>query len=385
MSIETKLINQGGFGCVFYPAVECDGSINKSTKYASKLLKKDSRTTHEYNIGKLVKKIDLYEYYYAPVINMCSIDLSKIDKRERDMCRIIKKNKFGDDSDFVVMKIPFIKNIDIATFLTRPSVDKREILTYILDSYTFLLNNLRILNVNGIVHYDFKVPNILIEEKTKTPIIIDFGLSIPVSDMIPEKYETYFYSYSPSYYIWPIDVHVICYLVNVSPTLTSDALEQLISEYLKTNTAMKLFSDKFVDKFKETALRVYRKYVGIPKANVIKELIKNCNTWDSYALSVMFLNMIGFMSGDGYTDNKLLIEFSKLLLMNFHPDGRKRLSFEETNKRYNELFSANETIGGYKKLLFNFNDKKFHDKTIKETKQQEKLTPVAMRDRNKNK
>ena len=86
---------------------------------------------------------DLYEYYYAPVINMCSIDLSKIDKRERDMCRIIKKNKFGDDSDFVVMKIPFIKNIDIATFLTRPSVDKREILTYILDSYTFLLNNLR--------------------------------------------------------------------------------------------------------------------------------------------------------------------------------------------------------------------------------------------------
>ena len=42
MSIQTKLINQGGFGCVFYPAIECNGTINKSTKYASKLLKKDN-------------------------------------------------------------------------------------------------------------------------------------------------------------------------------------------------------------------------------------------------------------------------------------------------------------------------------------------------------
>ena len=81
MSIQTKLINQGGFGCVFYPAIECNGTINKSTKYASKLLKKDGRSEHEYNIGKMVKKIDLYEYYYAPVISMCNVDLAKIDKR----------------------------------------------------------------------------------------------------------------------------------------------------------------------------------------------------------------------------------------------------------------------------------------------------------------
>ena len=117
----------------------------------------------------------------------------------------------------------------------------------------------------------------------------------------------------------------------------------------------------------------------MPKERIIKELVNNCNTWDNYAISVMFLNMIGFMSGDGFTDNKLLIEFSKLLLTNFHPDGKKRLSFEETKKRYDQMFSVNETLGGYKRLLFNFNDKKFQDKTIKETKQQEKLTPVAMK------
>ena len=198
MTLQPKLMNQGGFGCVFYPAIECNGTINKSTKYASKLLKKDSRIEHEYNIGKMVKKIDLYEYYYAPVISMCDVDLAKIDKREKDMCRIIKKNRYGENGDFAIMKIPFIKHIDISTFLTRPGVDKKEVLTYILDSYTFLLNNLRILNINGIIHYDLKAPNILIEEKTKTPIIIDFGLSIPISDIRPDNYKTFFYSYSPS-------------------------------------------------------------------------------------------------------------------------------------------------------------------------------------------
>jgi len=364
---------------VFYPAIECNGTINKSTKYASKLLKKDNRTEHEYNIGKMVKKIDLYEYYYAPVISMCDVDLAKIDKREKDMCRIIKKNRYGEDADFAIMKIPFIKNVDISTFLARPGVDKKEVLTYILDSYTFLLNNLRILNINGIIHYDLKTPNILIEEKTKTPIIIDFGLSIPIAKILPENYETYFYAYSPSYYIWPIDVHVICYLVNINPILTSAAIEELINEYIRSNSALRIFSENFIIKFKNMTIRTYNKYIGMPKDKIIKELVNNCNTWDNYAISVMFLNIIGFMSGDGFTDNKLLIEFSKLLLTNFHPDGKKRLSFEETKKRYDQMFSVNETLGGYKRLLFNFNDKKFQDKTIKETKQQEKLTPVAMK------
>ena len=379
MSIQTKLIDQGGFGCVFYPAIECNGTLNKSTKYASKLLKKDSRTEHEYNIGKMVKKIELYEYYYAPVISMCDVDMAKIDKREKDMCRIIRNNRYGEHANFAIMKIPFIKNIDISTFLTRPGVDKKEVLTYILDSYTFLLNNIRILNINGIIHYDLKAPNILIEEKTKTPIIIDFGLSIPISDIRPDKYETLFYSYSPNYYVWPIDVHIICYVVNVNPVITSDKLDELIDEYIKSNSALRIFSEKFISKFKGMAIRTYSKYIGMPKDNIIKELVKNCNTWDNYALSVMFLNMIGFISGDGFTDNKLIVEFSKLLLTNFHPDGKKRLSFEETKKRYDELFSLNETLGGYKRLLFNFNDKKFHDKTIKETKQQDKLTPVDMK------
>jgi hypothetical protein len=92
----------------------------------------------------------------------------------------------------------------------------------------------------------------------------------------------------------------------------------------------------------------------------------------------MFLNLINFISSDGFTDNKLMIDFSMTLLLNIHPDSRKRLTFDETKKRYNKIFSVNETVTGYKKLLDNFNHKIFNDKTIRETMQQEKLTPVEV-------
>lgn len=376
----SKLINQGGFGCIFYPAIECDGKISKNKKYASKLIRKDKRASHEYNIGKLIKQIDLYEYYYAPVVNMCNIDLAKIDRREKDMCRIIKKgsSSFESNNEFAIMKLSYIKNVDMVKYLTREGVDKKELITFILDSYKFLLNNLKILNDNGIVHFDFKVPNILIEEKTKTPIIIDFGLSIPVVDIKPETYKTYFYSYVPKYYIWPIDVHVINYLVNVKSTLTKDVLNEMVNIYLSTNTALKLFSDSFNDEFKKLTVEVYSKYIGVSGDVVIKELIKNCKTWDNYALSVMFLNLINFISSDGFTNNKLIIEFSKILLSNIHPDGKKRLTFDETRNRYNKIFSVNETVIGYKKLLDNFNEKLFNDRTVNETIQQEKLTPIEL-------
>ena len=91
----TKLISQGTFGCIFYPAIECDGSVSKNKKYASKLVKNNKTELNEYLIGKMIKNIKLYEYYYAPVVNMCNINLAKIDKRERDMCKIIRTKTNG--------------------------------------------------------------------------------------------------------------------------------------------------------------------------------------------------------------------------------------------------------------------------------------------------
>ena len=391
--IRSKFISQGTFGCIFYPAIECDGSVSKNKKYASKLVKNNKTDLNEYLIGKIVKKIKLYEYYYAPVINMCSINLAKIDKRERDMCKIIRDKKYsgtgtgtgtriGVDttsaSSYAIMKIPFIENISIIDYFTHPDTDKKEILTYIFYSYDYLLRNIETLNKNGVIHFDLKLSNLLIEKSKKIPIIIDFGLSIPLDDIRPETYKKYFYAYSPSYYVWCIEIHIICYLVKVNPVLTKDALTGLIDEYVQSNIGLKIFSDTFMQRFRDTALDYYTKHfidTGASRDEIIKKLLKYIQTWDSYSLSLMFLCFILFISFRGFIHNKLIIEFSKVLLLNFHPNPEKRLSFDETKKKYNAIFNVDETTQSYKKLLHNFNRGLFLSKTQAETMKEDKMTP----------
>jgi len=386
---ETKLISQGTFGCIFYPAIECDGSISKNKKYASKLVKNNRAELNEYLIGKMIKKIKLYEYYYAPVVNMCSINLAKIDKRERDMCRIIrtKTTGLGNTSsvdytnNYSIMKIPFIDNIHMIDYFINLETDKKEILTYVLYSYNYLLQNINTLNKHGIIHFDLKLSNILIEKSKKIPIIIDFGLSIIVSDIRPETYKKYFYAHNPRYYIWCIEIHIICYLVKVNPVLTKDALIDLIDEYVGNNIGLKIFSDTFVQRFRDTAITYYSKLLidtgdtGYTRDAMIKKLLKYIHTWDSYSLSLVFLCFIQFISIYGFTHNNLIIEFSKVLLLNFHPNPEKRLSFDETKRKYNAIFNVDETTESYKKLLENFNRGLFISRTSAETMKEDKMTP----------
>jgi serine/threonine protein kinase len=388
-AIRSKFISQGTFGCIFYPAIECDGSISKNKKYASKLVKNNRAELNEYLIGKMIKKIKLYEYYYAPVVNMCSINLAKIDKRERDMCRIIrtKTTGLGNTSsvdytnNYSIMKIPFIDNIHMIDYFINLETDKKEILTYVLYSYNYLLQNINTLNKHGIIHFDLKLSNILIEKSKKIPIIIDFGLSIIVSDIRPETYKKYFYAHNPRYYIWCIEIHIICYLVKVNPVLTKDALIDLIDEYVGNNIGLKIFSDTFVQRFRDTAITYYSKLLidtgdtGYTRDAMIKKLLKYIHTWDSYSLSLVFLCFIQFISIYGFTHNNLIIEFSKVLLLNFHPNPEKRLSFDETKRKYNAIFNVDETTESYKKLLENFNRGLFISRTSAETMKEDKMTP----------
>ena len=37
----SKLLSQGGFGCVYYPGITCNGETDKDKKYVTKLQRRD--------------------------------------------------------------------------------------------------------------------------------------------------------------------------------------------------------------------------------------------------------------------------------------------------------------------------------------------------------
>ena len=59
----SKLLSQGGFGCVYHPGIKCDGSKDKK-KYVSKLQINDYTAVNEVQIGKLIKSIPNYNLFF---------------------------------------------------------------------------------------------------------------------------------------------------------------------------------------------------------------------------------------------------------------------------------------------------------------------------------
>jgi hypothetical protein len=47
------------------------------------------------------------------------------------------------------------------------------------------------------------------------------------------------------------------------------------------------------------------------------------------------MNLIYLLNFNGFGENNLIIDFSQLMLINIHPDYKRRLSIEDTIKKFN--------------------------------------------------
>ena len=70
---------------------------------------------------------------------------------------------------------------------------------------------------------------------------------------------------------------------------------------------------------------------------VIHELRESYKTWDNYAVSVLYLRILGIMYGDIFHENEFIVRFSQLLLENINPSFEKRNSITKTIKKFQDM------------------------------------------------
>ena len=171
------MIAEGGFGCVFHPAIPCSNDKEEEEEYISKIVKKDFNSENEIMIADKIRKINNWRSYFNVVINSCDTDISEIDAGERDKCESFKKYP---EKDFVILKMPYINGSPLAVHLSDDSLNDKQRQKENLQGYIFLLEGInKLINAN-IVHNDIKSGNILFDISIESPIIIDFGLSFEV-------------------------------------------------------------------------------------------------------------------------------------------------------------------------------------------------------------
>lgn len=358
----SKLLNQGGFGCVYYPGLSCKGKIKKKSNYVSKLQKRSFSSTNEEQISDLIKKISKYDDYFIPISKSCNVDVKKINKKLISKCNIVSSEDDDETDNYVLMEIPFIDNIPFFEVITNVDYEKNDVFLNIIESYEFLLDAINILIQNNIVHFDLKGNNILFNKSSDTPQIIDFGLSIPIKDINSNNIKKYFYIYSPDYYIWPLEVHVICFLLHGtkeknshdSYTLTIKDAHDIAQEFVYGNKALQIFSDNFKKLYLNACKKELDKYIGVTTEENITNLKNFYKTWDNYALSIIYLKMFHYLFPVGFHRNSMIINFSQLLLLNINPNPSKRLNIKDTKKQFKNLFHlSNIDVNTYSQIIEN--------------------------------
>lgn len=257
-----KLLNQGAYGCVYRPNIECDGNIGNN-KYVTKIQLNKDNVLDELSISEIIKKIPNFQYFFAPLIQSCNVSISLLNSENIKDCDLLKDEKKISNQKFLSTKVRYVGNKNIEEYFL--SILIIEYLKYIQDyqkvtflkeeknlnsyiknktylktlpiftpsmnekipyfffenimikkisyTYYYLLKAIQKLQIFNIIHFDIKEPNILYDEWNQSPIIIDFGISFDLS--IPpslEKQAKFFYT-KKFYIYWCIDIFIINYIV----------------------------------------------------------------------------------------------------------------------------------------------------------------------------
>ena len=350
----SKLLSQGGFGCIYYPGITCAGQPNKDKTVVTKLQQNDASALNEIAIGAVVRTIPNYQLFFLPVISSCPINLARIDTDILTDCEIVSTE---DSLNVILMEIPYVENRPFFSMLTSFNRTKKHIILNMVETFQYLLNSIQYLIDIDIVHFDLKSPNILYSKNANNPLIIDYGISINMKTLTDDNLGSVFYMYVPEYYLWPIEVHVICYLLKFNQPLTATDINNIITSAVNNNKALEIFSPDFKNNFIELGKNYFNSFVKKSPNEVVQTLLKNYKTWDNYALSILYLKMLHYMFYEGFHRNKLIILFSQLLLLNISPLPEQRYSVEETKIKFKDLFFLDQKAEDYFTLIksFDFN------------------------------
>jgi len=311
----TDLISQGSYGCIFRPGFTCKGSPTKKG-YITKIQKIASTSKKETKLGKKIKKIDNYKDYFAPILKTCEVSLAKMEEDKLKKCEFINED---DTMEYESNKLRYVGKDTLSKYILN-TVDRnpKQLIRILVDTYKNLLVGFDKLNAAGIVHMDVKENNIMIDDNTKNPIIIDFGLSSEITDLNKNNYKDTFFVYGPDYGPWCIDICMLTYMANeleseiIPPGMlgfldyeekkavkwqdgmvTKEKITKVITDFIKKNTVMTdLLSEKQRGEYNKKLHDYFNGFIGKKWAEVAESLLENVSTWDSYALSATYLQII---------------------------------------------------------------------------------------------
>jgi serine/threonine protein kinase len=173
-----KLFDQGVYGCIFTPPLECENKSQNPSEESSNstILSKlilAPAANQEWTIMKKIQKIPLWKnYFVVSESSPCIPAPIQKDKNITD-CKVLDNYSL---SNFRIINLPYA-GTPLTTY--RININTFDFMAFI----THFIEAGALLNLFGIVHRDIHQGNILIDNE-QIPRIIDYNLSILVNQPI---------------------------------------------------------------------------------------------------------------------------------------------------------------------------------------------------------
>jgi serine/threonine protein kinase len=340
---ERELINQGAYGCIVKPQIECDENEYDSKNYVSKIQEVSFELEKEIKIGEEIQQIDNYFNYFAPILKSCNVSLNEIPYDIVNNCKIMKNSLGEKDTTktYVSNKIRYVGKYDLGKII-KMTETKRQLPT-LLDNHLYLLKSIEKLLTNNIIHFDLKPNNIIYDEIQGVPIIIDYGLSFNIKNILDNPNESHYEKYfltDEFYVFWCVEVFMISQIIYryKQGNVNKEQLNSIMNEMISDKYYSKILTRQDIEIFKTKYNEYFSKYIDKPWKDMMIDLLKedNYKTWDNYSLCVSLLFVLNNNESLKYNSP----EYVKLIKEIVLSMPGERIGIEETRRRLLEIARA---------------------------------------------
>jgi len=272
VEMESKLIQEGTYGCVVKPALPC-AKTKAAVNNVGKIVRKKN-TEIELSVATLVKGINGWQNYYVlQSEDSCTTkNFNRLRNTHAGQCRVYTDS---ENSELTQLLSPFA-----GTPVYRMDVSDIQYMA----AFKHVLTAVAKLTAQGICHFDLHENNVLVNKGTLR--IIDFGSAFLGDETTEHVVRRHIYEFSPKFPPQPPELSVQNALyAGMDMKL---ALEQTVKQKHVYSLAYKLLGMN-----PQAGLNDLREFWSSRATGSWVPFFKeNWRSWDSWAVGVMFLNIL---------------------------------------------------------------------------------------------
>lgn len=272
--MESKLIQEGTYGCVVKPPLPCLKTKAVANNVGKIVRKKN--TEIELSVATLVKGIDGWENYYViQNEDSCTTqNFTRLRPVHANQCRVYTES---ENSELTQLLSPFagtpVYKMDVSDI-------------HYISALKHVLTAVAKLSKQGICHFDLHENNVLVNKGILR--IIDFGSAFLGDETTDKVVQRHIYDFSPRFPPQPPELSVQNALyAGIDIKL---ATEQTVKQKHVYSVAYKLLGMNPATSLKD--IKEFWSYEPYNGGSWVPFFKAHWRSWDSWAVGVMFLNIL---------------------------------------------------------------------------------------------